>query len=155
MEVLMLFQILMYLQILLMIAGPGANATYAIWIQRGMANRDTLPFALHGIKFIDDRVARAAYGLLLLTGLVMYLSADESQSPWTLLSLILWLIVFLLGLFGYSPTLRKQIALAEGIGADSEEYKAVAWRGTFIGILAGLIVLVIIYLMVFQPALWS
>ena len=151
----MLFEILIYLQILLMIAGPGANTTYAIWIQRGMANRDALPFALHGIKFIDDRVARAAYGLLLLTGLVLYLSADESQSPWTLLSLVLWLIVFLLGLFGYSPTLRKQIALAEGLGADSEEYKAVAWRGVFLGILAGLIVLVNIYLMVFQPALWS
>ncbi len=151
----MLFEILLYLQILLLIAGPGATATYAVWIQRGMANRDALPFALHGIKFFDDRVARAAYGLLLLTGLVLYLSADESQSPWTLLSLVLWLIVFLIGLFGYSPTLGKQIALAEGVGADSKEYKAVAWRGAFIGILAGLIVLIIIYLMVFQPALWT
>jgi uncharacterized membrane protein len=151
----MLFEILIYLQIVLMIIGAGANSTYAIWIQRGTANRETLPFALQGIKFIDDRFARTAYVLLLITGLGLYLSADDSQSAWTLLSLILWLLVILLGLFGYTPTLRKQIELAESVGADSDEYKSMAWRGTFLGILGGIIVLVNIYLLVFQPALWG
>ena len=151
----MLFEILTYIQTLLLMAGPGANATYAMWIQHGTANPDSLPFALQGIKFIDDRVARTAYVLLVVTALVMYLTADDAQAPWTLLALILWSFILLLGLFGYSPTLRKQISLAESVGADSDEYKAVAWRGTILGIVAALIVLFIIYLMVFQPALWG
>jgi uncharacterized membrane protein len=85
----------------------------------------------------------------------MYVTADDAQAPWTLLSLILWLIILALGLFGYSPTLTKQLELAKSVGPDSDEYKAVAWRGTILGILAGLVVLFIIYLMVFQPALWG
>jgi uncharacterized membrane protein len=151
----MLFEILTYIQILLLMAGPGANATYMMWIQHGTANPDSLPFALQGIKFIDDRVARTAYVLLVVTALVMYLTADDAQAPWTLLSLILWLIILALGLFGYSPTLSKQLELAKSVGPDNDEYKSVAWRGTILGILAGLVVLFIIYLMVFQPALWG
>jgi hypothetical protein len=100
-------------------------------------------------------MARPAYVLLLITGIGLYLAAEESQSAWTLLAVILWLIVLIVGFAGYSPTLRKQIALEASAGADSAEYKSVAWRGVFLGIAAGLIVLVIIYLMVFQPALWA
>ena len=151
----MMFEILMVIQIVLLFVAAGANGTYAVWLQRGMANRESLPFVLLGIQFIDNRIARPAYVLLLITGIGLYLTAEESQSAWTLLAVILWLVVLVLGLAGYSPTLRKQIALAGSAGADSSEYKSVAWRGTFIGILAALVVLFIIYLMVFQPALWS
>ncbi len=63
--------------------------------------------------------------------------------------------IVLLGLFGYTPTLRKQIALAESTGADSDEYKSAAWRRTIISIAIGVIVLLIILLMTFQPALWG
>jgi len=150
-----MFNTMVFIQIVLLIIGPGANSTYAMWIQRGTANRDALPFALRGIQFIDDRFARIAYVLLFVTGLVLYLNSEDSQTAWTLLSLILWVVVFLLGLFGYTPALRKQIALAESVGADSDEYKSVAWRGTSLGILGGVIVLVNIYLLVFQPALWG
>jgi hypothetical protein len=150
-----MFEILMYIQIVLLIVAAGANGTYAVWLQRGMANRESLPFVLQGIQFIDNRIARPAYVLLLITGIGLYLTAEESQSAWTLLAVILWFVVLVLGLAGYSPTLRNQITLAGSAGADSSEYKSVAWRGTFIGILAALVVLFIIYLMVFQPALWS
>jgi uncharacterized membrane protein len=152
----MLFDILYLLHILLMIAAVGTNITYAIWIQRATINGDALPFTLRGIKMLDDRVALPAYGLLLVTGLGMVLADDLAfDTPWILTSLILWLALILLGLFGYTPTLRKQIKLAETVGPDSEEYKAVAWRGTALGIAAGVIVLVIISLMVFKPALWA
>lgn len=151
----MIFEILIYVQIVLLIIAAGANATFAVWLQRGMANRDSLPFVLQGVQAIDNRMARPAYLLLLLSGIGLYLSADDSQLAWTLLAVILWLIVLFVGYVGYSPTLRKQIALEASAGADSAEYKSAAWRGTFIGIAAGLIVLVNLYLIVFQPALWS
>jgi uncharacterized membrane protein len=152
----MLFQILTWFHILLMIAAVGANMSYAIWIQRAMANRDALPFTLRTIKLIDDWVALPAYGLLLLTGLGMVLADDQAfDTPWILLSLILWLGIILLGVLGYRPTLRSQIELAETGGSDSEEYKSMAWRGTMIGIVAAFLVLIIISLMVFKPELWG
>ena len=152
----MLFDILKYIHILLAIVAVGANVTYAIWIQRATIDGDALPFTLRGIKVIDDRVANPGYGLLLITGLAMVFVMDYALStPWILLSLILWLATLLLDAIGYTPTLRKQIALAESAGGDSDEYKAMAWRGTILGIVAGVIVLVIIALMVFKPALWD
>ena len=152
----MLFEVLKWIHIVLAIVAVGANATYAIWIQRGTIDRVALPFTLRGVKLIDDRVANPAYLLILLTGLGMVLTANiPLTTPWILLSLILWFVGLLLGVFGYTPTLRKQIAEAEKGGADSHEYKAVAWRGTVLGIVLGLEVLIIIYLMVFKPALWG
>ena len=152
----MLFDILKWIHILLAIAAVGANITYSVWIQRGMANRESLPFALRGVRLINNRIATPGYGLLLLTGIWMAFVAETAlTTPWLLLSLILWLALILVGMFGYTPTLRKQIALAESVGADDEEYTSVAWRGTILGIAAGVIVLAVIFLMVFKPALWG
>ena len=152
----MLFDVLKWVHILLAITAVGANITYSIWIQRGMANRESLPFALKGVGFIDSRIATPAYVLLLLTGIGMAVVAEQSLlTPWLLVSLILWLVMILVGFFGYTPTLRKQIALAESVGADDEGYTAAAWRGTYLGIFAAVLVLVIIILMVFKPALWG
>jgi hypothetical protein len=152
----MLSQLLMFIYILLLIVAIGPNITNAIWIQRAMANREALPFTLRGIKVINDRVVIPAIGLILITWIAMALTSGQSLlTAWILLVTIFWLVVFLLGLFGYTPTLRKQIALAESTGADSDEYKSAAWRGTIIGIAIGVIVLLILLLIAFQPALWG
>ena len=152
----MLNQLLWFIHILLLIIAVGPNVTNAIWIQRAMANRAALPFTLQGIKIINDRIVIPAIGLILITWIAMALTSGISLLiPWILLVTIFWLVVFLLGLFGYTPALRKQITLAESTGADSDEYKSAAWRGTIIGIAIGVIVLLIILLMAFQPALWS
>lgn len=152
----MAFEILKWFHIVLVIIATGANATYAIWIQRGTIDKTALPYTLRGVKLIDDRVANPAYVLVLLTGLGMVLTANiELSRPWILLSIILWFAGLLIAVFGYTPTLRKQIAEAEAGGADSEGYQATAWRGTVLGIVLGVMVLFIIYLMVFKPALWG
>jgi len=152
----MLFDILFLLHILLMVAAVGTNITYAIWIQRATADRDALPFTLRGISVLDTRVSLPAYVLLLVTGLAMVIVDDlPFDTPWLLTSLILWLSLILIGFLGYTPTLRKQIELAEREGPDGEGYKAAAWRGTVLGIIAAVIVLAIISLMVFKPALWA
>lgn len=152
----MLFDILFLLHILLMIAAVGTNITYAIWIQRATIDRDALPFTLRGISVLDTRVSLPAYVLLLVTGLAMVIADDlPFDTPWLLTSLILWLALILIGFLGYTPTLREQIGLAESEGPDGEGYKAMAWRGTVLGIIAALIVLAIIILMVFKPALWA
>ena len=152
----MLNQLLWFIHILLLIVAIGPNVTNAIWIQRAMANRAALPFTLQGIKIINDRIVIPAIGLILITWIAMALTSCISLlTAWILLVAIFWLVVLLLGLFGYTPTIRKQIAFAESTGADSDEYKSAAWRGTIIGIAIGVIVLLILLLMSFQPELWG
>ncbi len=47
----------------------GFNASYGIWLARARdAPQATQSHVLRTIKFLDDRIANPAYGLLLLTG---------------------------------------------------------------------------------------
>ena len=123
-----------------------------IHILLAILNRDSLPFTLRTIKLIDGRMANPAYWFLLITGFAMVLLSDLNfELRWISLSIILWLGLLIIGIFGYSPTLRKQIKLAESVGPDDSDYKAAAGRGMWLGILLAVIVLLITYLMVFKP----
>ncbi len=152
----MLNQLLWYIYLILLIVAVGPNVTYAVWIQRATANPEALPFTLNGIKAINDRIVLPATGLALIAWVVMvYVSGQSLLLPWVLLTSIFWLAALLIGIIGYSPALRKQIALAESAGVDNDEYKSAAWRGMILGIVIGLIFLLILLLMAFQPTLWS
>ena len=65
------YLILKWIHVLAAITALGANITYGVWIGRAGGQPETLAFALRGVKFIDDRIANPAYGLLLVTGLGM------------------------------------------------------------------------------------
>jgi len=152
----MLDQVLYFFYLLFLIVGIGPNVTYAFWIQRALANSESLPFTLRTIKVINDRIVLPAIGLALVTWIAMvYLSGQPIMIPWVLLTAIFWLAAFLLGLLGYRPALSKQIELAESAGPDSDEYNSAAWRSTLIGIAIGIIALMILILFVFQPPLWG
>ena len=152
----MLNQLLWFFYFIVLIVGIGPNVTYAIWIQRALADREALPFTLRTIKVINNRMVLPAIGLALVLWIAMVsLSGQSIMIPWVLLTAIFWLAAFLLGLFGYTPALRKQIELVEGVGADSDEYNSAAWRSTLIGIAIGVIALMIILLIAFQPPLWG
>lgn len=126
----MLYLMRQWLHLVLAITAVGTNITYGVWLARGGRDAQLLPFTLRGVKFLDDRIANPAYGLLLVTGLAMvYLSGLPVTTPWILASLVLYALLFVLGLFGYTPALKKQVELAEGPGASSEEYQAAARRG--------------------------
>jgi uncharacterized membrane protein len=151
-----LYPILKWLHILAAIAAVGANITYGIWIGRASRHPDVLPFTLKGIKTLDDRLANPAYGLLLITGLLMvFLVEMPLTTPWLLTALVLYALLVLVGLFGYTPTLRQQIQALESKGPDSNEYRAVAGRGTALGILLGVLAVAIVFMMAVKPALWA
>src|SRR5512144_2182601 len=106
----MLYLLLKWLHVLSAIVAVGANITYGIWIARASRNPDFLPFTLRCIKLIDDRLANPAYGALLITGLLMVFTVRfPLTTPWLLTALVLYVLVALVGLFGYTPTLRRQI----------------------------------------------
>jgi uncharacterized membrane protein len=152
----MLYLYLKWLHILSAIIAVGANATYGIWLARASRDPDNLPFTLKSIKVLDDWVANPAYGLLLLTGLGMILTVSlPLTTPWLLTSLILYGVLVLVGLLGYTPTLRNQIRILEAEGSSSPNYQSQARRGTVIGIILAVLAIGIVFLMVVKPALWA
>src|SRR5512138_355260 len=152
----MLFPLLKWLHILFAIIAVGANATYGIWLARASRSADFLPFTLRTIKLIDDRLANPAYGLQLITGLLMaFILPMPLTTPWLLVALILYALLVLVGLGGYTPTLRRQIQLLESEGFQSSSYQALARRGTILGIILAVLAIAIVFLMVVKPRLWA
>jgi len=132
----------------------GLNISYAIWILRAQREPAHTAFALKGIKFLDDRIANPAYGVLLLSGLLMVvLLPIPITTLWIVIALILYAVLLVLALFFYTPALRAQIKLAEGGDTTSPEFSRLAARGAVLGPVLGVIVLLILAMMVFKPTL--
>ena len=138
------------------IVAVGTNITYGVWIGRAKRDPGTLPFALRGVKFLDDRVANPCYGLLVLTGFAMAgVSKTPVTTPWILTGIGLVLVVFAVAMFGYTPTLRRQIEALDRSGASSQQYLDLARRSTRLGALLGVLVAAIVIVMVVKPQLWG
>jgi uncharacterized membrane protein len=147
------FQFIKFVHVLLAIVAVGFNASYGIWLARSAnASQATQSHVLRTIKFLDDRFANPAYGLLLLTGLLMIFTAGIPIRLWIALAIGLWLVLLFVGLGVYTPTLRDQIRVLESEGPGSEEYRRLSARGRVVGIVLGIIVVVIVFLMVTKPA---
>ncbi len=152
----MLYLLLKWLHVLSAIVAVGANFTYGIWIARASTSPGTLSFTLQTIRQIDNRLANPAYGLLLILGLGMALVGSwPLTTPWLLVALVLYVTVALVGALGFTPILRRQVQLLESEGADSPGYRALARRGTVLGMVAVVLVIFIVFLMVVKPALWG
>jgi uncharacterized membrane protein len=150
----MAFLIVKYIHILSAIVAVGLNISYAIWILRAQREPTHTAFALKGIKFLDDRIANPAYGVLLLTGLLMVvLLPIPITTLWIVIALVLYAVLLVLAFTQYTPTLRSQIKLAEAGDTTSAEFSRLAKRGQLLGKTLGLIVLVILAMMVFKPHL--
>src|SRR5689334_4044978 len=131
----MLYNFVKWVHILAAIVALGANATYGLWLARAGRSPEVLPFTLRTIKVLDSRVANPAYGLSLITGLVLvYLGRWPLSSSWIDIALGLYVSIILLGIFVYAPSFRRQVQLAENGESGSPAYAAVARRGTILGI---------------------
>lgn len=145
-----------YLHVLSAIVAVGTNVTYGVWIGRATRDPAMLPFALRGVKILDDRIANPAYVMLLLTGFAMTgVSKTPITTPWILTSLVLFVLTFLIALLVYTPTLKRQIATLDHAGAQSVEYQSLARRGSMLGGILAVLVLAIVFLMVVKPGLWG
>ena len=150
----MLLLIIKYIHILAAIVAVGLNISYAIWIIRAQREPAHTGFALKGIKFLDDRIANPAYGVLLLTGLLMVFIAGYSLTTlWIAIALVLFVLLIVVAVVFYTPTLREQVKLVESGDMASAEFTRLAKRGQLTGQALGAIVLVILAVMVFKPHL--
>ena len=148
------FLIVKFIHILAAIVAVGFNLSYVVWITRAQRDPAHETFALKGIKFMDDRIANPAYGVLLLTGLLMvFLGGFSFTTLWIDVALVLYVVLIVLAVRFYTPSLREQIKLAEAGDTTSVAFVRLARTGRITGQALGLIVLVILAMMVFKPHL--
>ena len=145
------FLLLKTVHILAAITAVGSNLTYGAWSARGARDAEHLGFVLRGIKFIDDRIANPAYGLLLLTGLLMAFLVYTIGTSWILIGLGIFIVLAIGGGAGYTPTLKKQIETLDRDGATSPAYQALAARATGIGMFLGVLAIAAVFVMVYKP----
>jgi uncharacterized membrane protein len=145
------YSLLKFVHVLLAITAVGSNITYAAWNARGAMEPQHLPFALRGIKFIDNRVANPAYGLLLITGLTLVAVGQWGFKGWIVSALILFVILIVVAVGFYSRVTNRQIQVLEAEGAASPAYRRVEGQARLYGIISGVIALLIVFMMVVKP----
>lgn len=151
------YLILKWLHVLLAITAVGANITYGVWFTLAGREPQLLAFTLRGVRFLDNRIANPAYGLLLVTGMAMVGAGHIPlfTTPWLLTGLILYVVLVIIAAAVYTPTLRLGAQALETGGTGSPEFQAAASRGRTVGIILLIIAVIIVFLMVTRPALWG
>jgi hypothetical protein len=145
------YTVLKFVHVLLAVTAVGSNITYAAWNARGAMEPQHLSFALRGIRFLDQRVANPAYGLLLVTGLTLIAVGKLGFTGWIIAALILFVILIVVAVGFYSRVMNRQIEVLETAGESSPVYQQLAGQARLYGIVSGVIALAIVFLMVVKP----
>ena len=153
----LIYAIVKWIHILCAIVSLGANLTYFPWFMRVPKNRETLVFTIGTIRVLDNWIANPSYVLAYITGEIMMRLGGviHYSTPWMSISLGLYAVISVLGLFIYAPLLKKQQSLAETKGADDAEYQHVARNGIILGTIIVLLTIVITFFMATKPVLWG
>ena len=148
-------QVLLSLHILAALIAVGATVSYFFWLRRAVLVPESRSFTLETIRLLERRMVVPAYVIVLLTGLGLIDRASWGWStPWLELSILFFLV--LLGLVGFhARVIKSQIALVENGSADSSDYDRAHARGRILLALKIVVVIALVYLMVFKPALWG
>jgi uncharacterized membrane protein len=148
------YTLLKFIHIAAAITAVGTNITYGIWNVRAAGQPEHMAFALRGVKFLDDRIANPAYGVLFLSGLAMVLIGNwKITSLWIVVGVLLFVVVTVLGFRVFSPQLQNQIRLVEAGDTSSPEFTRLSRMSRVLGPMIGLAVIVILVMMVFKPTL--
>ena len=148
------YELIKFVHILMAIIAVGFNATYGVLLGRAAREPEHEAHVLRTVKVLDDRFANPAYAVLLVTGLLMVgFYAPRLTEFWIAAALALYAVAVAVGAGIYTPTLRRQIAVIDEQGPDSADYRALSRRGTVIGILLAIDVVIIVFLMVTKPQL--
>ena len=145
------FLVLKTIHVLSAVTAVGSNLTYGAWAALARREPGHLGFALRGIKFVDDRIANPAYGVLLVTGLIMAFTTYRIGDRWILTGLGIYVVMAVLGVAVVGPALSRWIAATDGEGEASEAARAAGARVRGVGMFLGVLAVVVIVDMVFKP----
>src|SRR3981081_763453 len=141
------YSLLKFLHVLLAITAVGSNITSGVWKTLAAREPTNLPFTQRGIAFIDNRVANPAYGLLLITGLILVGVGQWGVRGWSVTGVILLAVLVIVAIGFYSRTFRQQIQVLEKEGETSAAYKRLDGQATTYGIISVVISLLIVFTM--------
>ena len=148
------FAIVKFVHVALAIVAVGFNLSYGIWIARSARDPEHIGFVMRTIRWIDARIANPAYGLLLVTGLVMaYSAAYPLTTFWIAGALLLYASAVAIGIGVIAPNFRSQLRALEADGPASDAFRRSAARGRAYGIAVSVVVVAIVFLMVVKPTL--
>jgi hypothetical protein len=152
-----LYEISLFVHISAVVVGFGATfaeaLAFPVAIKTGVRN---LPYVHHLQLAINQRLASPALGLIILTGIYQTIDADWGFGSFWISATFLIAIV-LGGMNGayFVPLDRRLAAQAEKelaeTGDVSDDYRAKARQEGIVGAVAGLLVILAIFLMVTKP----
>jgi uncharacterized membrane protein len=145
------FLLLKSLHVLSAIVAVGSNVTYGVWSALARREPAALPFALRGVKFLDDRVANPAYGVLLVTGVIMAFTTYSIRLTWILLGLGGYVVMAVLGVGVIGPALTAQIRTLGAEGPMGARYRAAEARVRGVGMFLGVLAVLVVFDMVVKP----
>jgi len=141
------------LHVLAAIVAVGTNVTYFVWLSRVKNEPAHDAFVLQGLHVLDRRLANPAYILLPVTGVVMVLVGDLDFSTfWIVTAIGLYVAMAVFAGVFFTPSLRRQLELAQADGARSTAYADASRRTTLTGGITMALIAAILYLMVIKPS---
>lgn len=155
------FRLVLFLHVLGAVIALGFSLSYGMWLARGeSAGAERRLFALQTISWIDRRLTTPAFVLQAITGVALVLLTDVERfrDAWLELAIGIYVVLTVLAITRYAPAHRRQTALAESLAAgagDEAAYAAANANARRWGTVVTALTLVILFLMVWKPALWT
>ena len=146
------YLLLKFFHILIALVALGTSAGLGIVLEFYGSHPTHGPFLLRAITRIVALLVIPGYVLMLVTGLWMVHLSWPWTTRWIQGALALW-VVGLAMLVLDLVVIRKQRRLFETEGCTTPSYQRVSLLGRALGGGAGLVVIIILYLMVLKPVL--
>ena len=152
-----LYNISLWLHISAAIVGLGATFALAVGFPLALKlDAKYLPFVHHLSLNVNRKLASPALLVLIITGFYQAIDADSLDQPWVGATILIAIILG--GLQGgyFVPTDKKLAAMAEkelatGATTLSDDYQRQAQREGGIGTVAGILIIIAVFLMVTKP----
>ncbi|HSL10821.1 MAG TPA: DUF2269 family protein [Actinomycetota bacterium] len=155
------FRIVLFLHVVGAVIALGFSLSYGLWLARGDAvGGERRAFALQTVSWIDRRLTTPAYVMQAVTGiaLVFLTDVDRFREAWLELSIGIYVVLTVLAIARYAPAHRRQTALAEALATGDGDARAYADASTVArrwGSVVTALTVVILFLMVWKPTLWT
>jgi uncharacterized membrane protein len=152
-----LYSISLWLHITAAVVGLGATFALAVGFPLALKlDPRHLPYVHHLSRTVQQRLAGPALLVLIITGIYQAIDADSMDEPWVGATFLIAIVLG--GLQGayFVPTDKRLAAMAErelagGATTLSDDYQRQAQREGGIGTLAGILIIVAVFLMVTKP----
>ncbi len=141
-----------FLHVLVAILAVGSSAASSLWLRVAEHSPQHYPFVLRTVKLLDERLTRPGLIVLLITGVWMAATRWSLSLVWVRIAigLVLLVLALLYGVVG--PLIQRMIPIAERDGLASPRWKRVELIFELVGGSAGILIIVVVWLMVTKPS---